>query len=111
MHLAIVRWLLAFGAVAVAVGVLIAVAVDETPDFDGDDVAVILREELRAEGGPATCRELYGARWECEVPAVNGSKLAVYEVTATSDHCWDARLIRQSDGSGAWPEAGSCVSP
>lgn len=107
MLLRIVRRLLVFGALAVAFGALVSIAVGDSA-INSDNLAASLRQALRAQGGPATCREFDGERWVCEVSEVNGSEVAVYEVTATSDHCWDAQLTEQR-GEGAWPEAGGCV--
>ena len=89
------RRVIATAALALALAALVTVIArgDPDPPMTAESLATsVAKESSGLDDGE--CRRVDDTRWVCTVPSSGGSSIADYEVTATSEDCWEARLDR-----------------
>jgi hypothetical protein len=98
------------GVLGVSTALVVAALRYERPKITETTLVESLEDETGSAALlPGTCAQLGPRLWSCSIEDDSGSGGAHYAVTATSEHCWRARITLDASESSMPKTASACL--
>jgi hypothetical protein len=98
------------GVLGVGTALVVAALRYERPKITETTLVESLEDETGSAAlSPGTCEQRGARAWSCSIMDDSGSGGADYAVTATSEHCWRARITLDASESGMPRTASACL--